>query len=73
MDNIKTIYCDLPNTIGGFTVATADGFFTIVLNQNLSHERNIESYNHEMKHIVNGGFDKKCSAGLLEIMAHKTI
>lgn len=71
MDNIRTVYCDLPNTISGFTVATDDGFFTIVINQNLSYERNIESYKHEMKHILNGDFDRKCSAGLLEIMAHQ--
>ena len=71
MDNVRTIYRDLPNTIGGFTVATDDGFFTIVINQNLSHERNVESYNHEMAHILNGDFDKKCSAGLVEITAHQ--
>lgn len=70
MDNIRTIYCDLPTSIGGFTVATADDYFTIVINQNLSYYKNLETYRHELEHIKNGDFDRKCSAGLLEIMAH---
>lgn len=70
MDNIRTIYCDLPTSIGGFTVATADDYFTIVINQNLSYSKNIETYQHELAHIKNGDFDKKCSVGLLEFMAH---
>lgn len=69
MDNIRTIYCDMPNTIGGFTIL-ADDFFTIVLNQNLSHERNVQTYMHELQHIQNGDFDRKAPAGLIEIMAH---
>ncbi|MCF2641188.1 hypothetical protein I6E50_02030 [Roseburia hominis] len=69
MENVRTIYCDMPNTIGGFTILV-DDFFTIVLNQNLSHEKNLESYMHELEHIKNGDFDKKVSAGLIEIMAH---
>ena len=27
LDNVRTVYCDLPNTVGGFTVATPDDFF----------------------------------------------
>ena len=71
MDNIRTIYCDLPTSIGGFTVATIDDYFTIVINQNLSYERNLETYKHELEHIMNGDFDRKCSAGLLEFIAHQ--
>ena len=73
LDNVRTIYCDLPNTIGAFTVATNDGYFTIVINQNLSYTKNVESYQHELKHIMNGDFDKHTSAGLIEIVAHKRI
>lgn len=70
MDDIRTIYCNLPNTIKGFTVSTPDGYFTIVLNQNLSYEQNMISYTHEMEHIMNRDFESKCSAGMIEIMAH---
>lgn len=69
-DNIRTVYYNLPNTIKGFTVSTNDDFFTIILNQNLSHMQNMETYYHELKHIQNGDFSKNCSAGLLEIVAH---
>lgn len=70
MDNIRTIYCDLPTSIGGFTVATIDDYFIIVINQNLSYAKNLETYRHELEHIQQGDFDKQCSAGLLEIITH---
>lgn len=70
MENVRTIYCDLPTSIGGFTVATADDYFTIVINQNLSYYKNLETYKHELNHIKQGDFDKRCSAGLLEIISH---
>ena len=43
----------------------------ISLNQNLSHEKNVITYAHELSHIVNNDFDSSCSAGLIEIFAHK--
>ena len=70
MDNVRTVMSNLPSTIGGFTIV-ADDYFTIVLTQNLSFERNMQTYNHELMHISNGDFDKKTSVGLIEIMAHE--
>ena len=70
MDNIRTIFVDLPNTIGGYTISK-DDFYTIVLNQNLCYERNESTYLHELDHIKNGDFDKCCSADLIELYAHK--
>lgn len=61
---------NLSLTIGGFTIVT-DDYFTIALNRNLSFERNMQTYNHELKHISNGDFDKKTSVGLIEIIAHE--
>lgn len=69
---IKTIYCDLPATVKAFTVCK-DGFYTIVLNQNLNHEQNMLSYAHEYAHIKNGDFEKKCSADMLELFAHNML
>ena len=60
---------NLPLTIVGFTIVT-DDYFTSALNRNLSFERNMQTYYHELKHISNGDFDKKTSVGLIEIMAH---
>lgn len=71
LDNIRTILHDLPNSIKSFVVATPDGFFTIYLNQNLSHDQNVKSYLHEYEHIINGDYDKKCSVDLIEFRAHR--
>ena len=71
MDNVRTVYCDLPNTVKGFTVSSNDDFFTIVLNQNLSYSQNMETYSHEMNHITNGDFSRKCSADMIEFYTHQ--
>lgn len=70
MENIKTVLADLPASIGGYTVLK-DDYYTIVLNQNLSHEKNYETYLHEMGHIKNKDFEKKCSIDLIEVYAHR--
>ncbi len=57
-EGIFTYYTDLPTTIGGFVVENGDMSYTIVLNSRLNHERNIISYEHELKHIVNNDFEK---------------
>lgn len=69
MDNIRTILCDLPLNIGGYTIRK-DDFYTIVLNQNLSYDRNMESYQHEIDHIAKGDFDSGIDVGILEFFAH---
>ena len=62
--------CDMPTTIGGYTVYK-DDWYIIFLNQNLSHERNMETYRHEYNHIVSGDYEKRCSVDLIELFAHK--
>ena len=66
--NVRMI--NLPTTIKAYVVSNADQSYTIVLNSNLNHEQNLKSYMHEMKHIKNGDYDKKCSVDLIEINAH---
>ena len=46
---MKAILMDLPTTVRGFVVGKDEP--TIVLNARLSHEANIETYKHELKHI----------------------
>lgn len=70
MDNVRTILADLPNTIGGYTILDTDGFYTIVLNQNLTRERNLISYAHEIDHIRRKDYESKQSVGLIEFYAH---
>lgn len=72
MDNVRTILANLPTTIGGYTIY-ADGYYTIVLNENLSRKDNLLSYAHEMAHITAGDFEKRCSVDMIEAFAHKRL
>lgn len=67
----KVIFDNLPTSIGGYTVQSRDGqFYTIVLNARHSRQEQIESYHHECRHILNGDYEKKLSANLIEFYAH---
>lgn len=70
MNDIDVRMCDLPGTVRSFVIAHPDMTYTIVLNSRLSHEQHLLSYQHELDHINNGDYDKKCSADLIEINAH---
>lgn len=70
LERINVIMFALPNTIKSYVIANADQTYTIVLNSNLSHEQNMKSYAHEIDHINNGDYDKKCSVDIIEINAH---
>ena len=70
MEMINVVYADMPTRIRSYVVANADTSYTIILNSKLSHEQNLKSYYHEIEHIKNGDYDKKCSADLIEIASH---
>lgn len=61
----------LPGTVRSYVVANPDMTYTIVLNSNLSREQNVRSYAHELDHIRNGDYDKRCSVDMIEFYAHK--
>lgn len=69
-DDYNVVMQDLPTTIGGFTKET-DGYYTIVLNSRMTHERNRQSYIHEMSHIDNMDFDRDCSVDQIEVETHR--
>lgn len=73
MDNVYVNLYDLPATVRSFVVCNADQTYTIVLNSRLSREQNLISYWHEIGHIKNGDYEKKCSADLIEISSHVII
>lgn len=68
--DVNTILADMPGSIGGYTICNPDTTYTIVLNARLSYERQLLAYHHEMKHIENGDYAKRCSADLIECYAH---
>ena len=63
----------MPTTIGGYTIRTPDGFYTIVLNAKCSYTKNVETYRHEINHIRNGEFESELSADIIEFYAHKAV
>lgn len=72
MPDINIILADMPCTIRSYVVSNPDFSYTIVLNSRLSHEQNLLSYSHEMAHIQNGDYDKKCDVNILEIGSHES-
>lgn len=48
---------NLPTSVRGFVYHDDDGELYIVLNSRLSHEQNISTYVHELKHISRGDLD----------------
>ena len=68
--DVNVILADMPTSIPAYSVANPDLSYTIVLNSRLNHERQLMAYHHEMNHIKNGDFEKKCSADVIECYAH---
>lgn len=66
----KVIYCDMPATIKSYVV-NKDGYYTIVINSKLSWWGQQHAFAHELAHILNRDFEKKCDVDLIEIFAHK--
>lgn len=70
MDEIYTRLFNLPTTIRGYTVRDKNGDYNICINARISHEDQLEAYEHELKHIKLGDFQRSASADLIEIYAH---
>lgn len=68
--DVNVILIDMPPSIPAYSVANPDLSYTIVLNSRLNYERQLRAYHHEMEHIKNGDFEKKCSADIIEFCAH---
>lgn len=71
--DVNVIFADMPVSIPGFVKANPDTSYTIILNARHTQERRMIAYQHEMKHIINGDYDKKCDADIIEFYAHKNL
>ena len=72
MSDINILYANMPPSIRSYVVSNSDMSYTIVLNSRLTREQNIISYQHELNHINNKDYDKKCDVDVIEINAHVT-
>lgn len=71
MENINTIYMNLPEQIKGFVVHNkAEDFNTIVLNSRHSYYMNLKTYEHELEHIYYDDFNNPLSASQIESYRH---
>jgi hypothetical protein len=61
----------LENALGvpGSVCHNIDDSYTIFIDANLSYEKQLEVYEHEMNHIRSGDFDKK-NVNAIEYCAH---
>lgn len=73
MENIFVTYYDMPCTIASYVVSNNDMTYTIVINSRMAIERQKEAYMHELDHIKNGDYEKKCDIDFIEINAHNKV
>ena len=66
---INTKLMNMDVLIPEHIIKNNDGSYTIILNARLSHERQLEAYEHALKHIQNGDFEKN-DADKIENDAH---
>ena len=71
IENINTVYENLPFKVNGFTIYdAADDYYTIVLNSRKSSFINEKTYKHELNHITNGDFVTVKNVDMLETALH---
>ena len=55
---INVQYLDMPCRIHGMIRENEDGSYTVILNSRDSRERNMKAYQHELKHLFRGDFQR---------------
>lgn len=66
----RTVLQDLPVAVKGFVVTDENGDPIIVLNSRHNRETNIETYQHEIAHILGNDLYRPESADEIEAWSH---
>ena len=61
---------EMPTCCGGMTIQDEDGNFNVYLNANLSEERRMKAFEHEMFHINHDDFESLLPVDRIEHTAH---
>ncbi len=69
MVNIQLL--NMPTRINAVSTKNHDDSYTIIINSRLNYEQQVESYKHEMHHIVNEDHGKY-DVETIEVQAHKS-
>ena len=70
--DVNVILLNLPTTTAEAVTENPDGSFTIIINARLSNERQLRAYEHAIKHIQNGDFEKS-NVQSIEYAAHNNV
>ena len=68
-DDVYVYLAKMPNRIRGVVTPCIDGY-TIYINDRLDRESMLRTYEHEMRHIKNGDFERS-DVQIIEYEAHK--
>lgn len=69
MDDVFTYFVPLPAGINEMVTPCADGF-TVYIDSDLDEAHRIRAYNHAIRHIMRGDFEKE-DVGTIEAENHK--
>ncbi len=67
---VRVYHVDMPCKIRGYTQPFPDGYYAVFLNSRLSWEQNVESLNHELRHIANGDLSREIDVTATEDITH---
>jgi len=66
---MRIIYKDMPCNIKGLSATDSDGIPVMILNSRLTHERNKNTYAHELSHVQDFGQEQDVNS--LELIRHR--
>ena len=71
LDDINVFYINFPNVKSREAVCkNEDGTYTIFIDARLSAAGAVKAYNHAVRHIARGDFDRYGSVNEIEAVAH---
>nr|DAT81722.1 MAG TPA: IrrE N-terminal-like domain [Caudoviricetes sp.] len=56
-NNIYIYHVDMPYSVTSSVVENEDGSYTIYINSRMSYEKQLEGYEHELRHIMNNDLE----------------
>lgn len=71
MDDVFVYIIGMDTMVHEQVVANNDGTYSIFINDYLSQEQRLKAYNHALRHIQNGDFDRYKDVDNIEYDAHK--
>ena len=69
--DVQVQFINFPEKGNEAVTKNEDDSYTIFINAKLSHERQLEAYEHAIRHIENGDFEKT-DVDKIEFEAHKS-